>query len=75
MAEPEDDLVVLTEPIPVHTSTELEEHPELIAGQNKAKEGILDDEDPEFEAHEMEAAEDLTSMHRLNSGDRFRDGC
>jgi hypothetical protein len=59
MAEPEDDLVVLTEPIPVHTSTELEEHPELIAGQNKAKEGILDDEDPEFEAHEMEAAEDL----------------
>ena len=39
------------------TFKELEEYPELIAGQNKAKEGILDD--PEFEAHEMEAAVDL----------------
>ncbi len=61
MSETEDDLVVPTEPIPVHTSEELAEHPELIATQDKAKEGILDGENPEFEAHDMKAAEDILS--------------
>ncbi len=58
MSETGDDLAVPTEEKRVFTFKELEEYPELIAGQNKAKEGILDD--PEFEAHELaKAAVDL----------------
>lgn len=59
MAQPEDDLVEIKEKIVEITPEEAEEHPELLPDQAKAKDGILNDEDPEFEAHELEAAEDL----------------
>jgi hypothetical protein len=58
MAEPEDDSVEIKEKIGEITREEAEEHPELSADPAKAKEGVLDTENPEFEASEMEAAED-----------------
>ena len=57
MPEPEDDTVVIKEKIVEITREEAAKHPELCADPAKAKEGVLDDQTPEFEASEMEAAE------------------
>jgi len=57
MPEPEDDTVVIKEKIVEITREEAAKHPELCADPAKAKEGVLDDQNPEFEASEMEAAE------------------
>jgi hypothetical protein len=59
MPEPEDDLVELPEMNEI-TQEEAEGRPELLADPTKAKEGVLDDEDPaKFEALELEAAEEV----------------
>jgi hypothetical protein len=68
MTETEDYLAVPTEPIPVHNSQELAEDPGLIATQNKASEGIVDD--PESEVHEMEVAEDILRELEAGPADR-----
>jgi CHAP domain len=59
MAEPAGDLVEIKDEIQEITPEEAEAHPELLADQDKAEEGVLDDADPEFEAHELEAAADV----------------
>ena len=52
-------MVEITEEVEEVTQEEAEENPELRADEKKAKEGVLDDEDPAtFEALELEAAEE-----------------
>jgi hypothetical protein len=59
MTETEYDSAEPTEPILVRNSQELAEDPGLIATQNKASEGIVDD--PESEAHDMDTDEAIVN--------------
>ena len=50
MAEPEDDLVEIKEPIQEVTLDQAKDHPELLDNQDKSGDGVLDDEEtPESE--------------------------
>jgi CHAP domain len=60
MPAPVNDLVEIPEEIHEVTQEEAEKDHHLLADPEKAKEGVLDDEDPaEFEARELEAAEEV----------------
>jgi hypothetical protein len=52
-----DDSVEIKQGIAEITREEAEKHPALRADPAKAKEGVLDDQNPEFEASELQAAE------------------
>ena len=50
MAEPEDDLVVIPDPIPEVTLEQAKDHPELLANPDISGDGVSDDEEtPESE--------------------------
>ena len=51
----EDDLVEIPEEIEEVTQYEAEKNPQLLGDEKKAKEGVLDHDDPEFEELELEA--------------------
>ena len=59
MAEPAGDLVEIKDEIQEVTLEAAEGHPELLANPTMAKDGVLDDANPEFEADELEAAADV----------------
>lgn len=59
MTEPEDDLVEIPEKIVPITLADAEAHPEQCADPTKAKDGVLDDENPDFAESAMQAAEEI----------------
>ena len=59
MTEPEDDLVEIPEKLVPITRPDAEAHPEQCADPTKAKDGVLDDENPDFAESGMQAVEEV----------------